>query len=102
MYRANDKHRAGRPAEPLLCPFSRTLGVRDVVPEGPEALIRSRYESGATGNKAKQRLSPVCAVMLSDAQEGPPVQLQAGKARSTVQVQDVPAEERIAVQIRAR
>ena len=43
MYRANDKHRAGRPAEPPLCPFSRTPGVRDVVPEGPEALIRSRY-----------------------------------------------------------
>jgi hypothetical protein len=38
--------------------------------------------------------------MLSDAQEGPPVQLQAGKAQSTVQ--DVPVEERIAVQIRAR
>ena len=40
--------------------------------------------------------------MLSDAQEGPPVQLQAGKARSTVQDVPAEAEERIAVQIRAR
>jgi hypothetical protein len=35
-------------------------------------------------------------------QKGPSVQLQAGKARPAVQLQDVPAEERIAVQIRAR
>jgi hypothetical protein len=83
--------RAGRPAEPLLGPFSRVLGISDVVPKGPRLL-------SAPDVNPKQRLSPVCPEarrpILSAASRK--------KVRSTVQVQDVPAEERIAVQIRAR
>ena len=38
MYRALTEQRAGRPAEPLLGPFSRVLGISDVVPRGPRLL----------------------------------------------------------------
>ena len=44
MYRALTEQRAGRPAEPLLGPFSRVLGISDVVPKGPRLLSVPEFQ----------------------------------------------------------
>ena len=100
MYRALTEQRAGRPAEPLLGPFSRVLGISDVVPKDPGLL--SVPDMNPEQQLATKPSNDCRRYQDSQRQEGPSVQLQAGKARSAVQVQDVPAEEMIAVQIRAR